>query len=127
MDKKLRLYELYLQTTLADFSAKKSVPAGDIDRLISLHRDKIHEFQHERLVHLLVTFFFGGLLLFFCGVSIIFSLLPLYDQGVTLTLLSSLIAFILLIVELFYIRHYYQLENGVQRLEAQTDKIYALR
>lgn len=126
MDKKLRLYELYLQTTLADFSAKKSVPADDIDRLISLHRDKIREFQHERLIHLLVTFFFGGLLLFFCSVSIVFSQLPAH-QGYTLTALSSFIALILLVVELFYIRHYYQLENGVQRLEAQTEKIHTLR
>ncbi len=95
----------------------------DFDQLISQHRDKLHEFQHERLIHLLVTFFFAGLLLFFCTTSVLLGQLP---QGLALAALSSLITLILLIVDLFYVYHYYQLENGVQRLGVHTETLYAL-
>ena len=75
----------------------------DIDWLCDYHLKAISFVQHERLIHLLVTFFFA---LLFIG-SIIASLLlatPVY-------FLLDLICIILLG---FYIRHYYRLENTVQ-------------
>ena len=69
-------------------------------------------FQHERLVHLLVTILFAilamfGLILMFisCNIGLIF----------------LEILFIVLLVP--YIRHYYILENGVQKLYEIYDEI----
>ena len=65
----------------------------------------IEFFQHERLVHLIVTFFTGiGAILFLLG-ALYFEMLGL--------LLLILITLCLLIP---YIFHYYYLENGVQQL-----------
>lgn len=33
----------------------------DLEKLARYHRTRVQEFQHERLIHLLVTFFFAGL------------------------------------------------------------------
>ena len=62
-------------------------------------------FQHERLIHLIVTFFTGiSCILFLLG-TLYFETLPL--------LLLFLITLCLFIP---YILHYYYLENGVQKL-----------
>ncbi len=66
---------------------------------------KIQFFQHERLVHLIVTFFVGiSAILFLLG-FIAFEMLPL--------LFLFIITFGLFIP---YIFHYYTLENGTQKL-----------
>ena len=65
----------------------------------------IEFFQHERLVHLIVTFFTGiGAILFLLG-ALYFEML-----GLLLLFLITLCLFIP------YIFHYYYLENGVQQL-----------
>ncbi len=65
----------------------------------------IQFFQHERLVHLIVTFFTGiGTILFLLG--------SLYFENIPLLLLF----FITLCLFIPYIFHYYYLENGVQKL-----------
>ncbi len=62
-------------------------------------------FQHERLVHLIVTFFAGIS-------SIIFLISFIYFESVPLLLLFT----ITLLLFIPYIFHYYFLENGVQKL-----------
>lgn len=76
------------------------------------HTDWI--FQHERLIHLIVTVLFAILAV----ISILASLL-IQEWAV---LLLCLMFFVLLIP---YIRHYYILENGVQKLYEYYDQIYA--
>lgn len=77
---------------------------------IEEHLIKIHFFQHERLIHLLVTLFFG----IFTVLSFFFSLLhPL--------LLILPFLFVLLLI--FYVFHYFFLENNVQYLYKQYDKM----
>jgi hypothetical protein len=62
-------------------------------------------FQHERLIHLLVTLSIGIILMLAVN---------LY---VTKTdLLNGILLSILVILELAYIIHYFRLENGVQKL-----------
>jgi len=62
-------------------------------------------FQHERLVHLIVTFFVGiAMVLFFIGFII--------TENVYVFILFS----ILLCLFIPYIFHYYYLENNVQKL-----------
>lgn len=69
-------------------------------------------FQHERLVHLIVTVFFA---LF----TIIAILLTIFTGEMAAAVLSG--AFFVLLVP--YIAHYYFLENGVQKLYTYYDKI----
>ncbi len=72
---------------------------------IKEHLIKIGFFQHERLIHLLVT-------LFFAAISIVFTVLSLHYLNV----LMAVVTIILYVMVMFYIKHYYDLENGVQYL-----------
>lgn len=74
---------------------------------------QIRFFQHERLVHLLVTLLFA---LLFVGTTLFFSVFP------SLPLFALDLLFLLLLVP--YIRHYYILENGTQRLYALYDILW---
>lgn len=73
---------------------------------------QISFFQHERLVHLIVTITFALLTM----LSVL-GFLALIQPGL-------LVLTILLVVLLVpYIRHYYILENGVQKLYAYYDRL----
>ncbi len=64
---------------------------------------KISFFQHERLIHLIVTLFYALIfLIFFCLIS--------------LSYLFIIPTIILMIFLICYIIHYFHLENGVQYL-----------
>ena len=71
---------------------------------------KINFFQHERLIHLIIT-------LFYVIMFLIFLIL------VSLSYIFIIPAFILLIFVIFYIIHYFRLENGVQSLYFLYDEI----
>jgi hypothetical protein len=74
------------------------------------HLIKIGFFQHERLIHLLVTLFYG-----------LFMFISLY-----LTSINPLFAIITLLLLCFlipYISYYFYIENKVQYLYVQYDKI----
>jgi len=75
----------------------------DNSRLESL-RINIGFFQHERLVHLIVT--------------MTFALLTVISLGLAVSKIYFLPLFVLfLALEVPYVFHYYTLENGVQRLQ----------
>ncbi len=84
----------------------KNISEKDIEN----HLIKINFFQHERLIHLLVTLFYG--LFLFVSVLISFK-----------TWLFLIITYIVLIVLIFYVRHYFFLENHVQYLYKQYDQM----
>jgi uncharacterized membrane protein YoaK (UPF0700 family) len=73
---------------------------------------QIDFFQHERLIHLMVTLSFALLMILFLA-------LTLWTQNWLFAVVFILV-FILLI---FYFIHYYRLENGVQKLYSLYDKI----
>lgn len=77
-------------------------------KIIDEHLIKISFFQHERLIHLLVTLFYALIFILFLAL-------------ITLTYLFAFIAFILCIFLIFYIRHYFYLENCVQYMYKQYD------
>ncbi len=87
--------------------------------LYRYHIDRVRDFQHERLVHLLVAFFFALLLI---GSIVAFLVQPMPELRLPLGILSA----ILLALELAYIRHYYQLENGVQSLYPLTEHLRSM-
>lgn len=82
----------------------------DYKKLKEEHLIKIKFFQHERLIHLIVTLFYA---LF---TFIVFSFIKIF-------LLFIFIALILLVFLIFYVVHYFRLENGVQYLYKQYDFI----
>ncbi len=77
---------------------------------IKTHLTKIKFFQHERLVHLIVTLFFALFVVLFIRMTFI-------------CYAFSIVVLILTIFLLFYIIHYYKLENGVQYLYKQYDEM----
>ena len=91
--------------------------AQGLTDLHAYHYQRVAEFQHERLIHLLVTFFFGGLLLLaYAGF-----LLALFSGERMIAGLAGVLALLLTILEAAYIRHYYKLENGTQKLYEITE------
>ena len=115
MDKKLKAYIEYI-------SAESEKPTPE---LIEYHEKMTTQFQHERLIHLIVTLFFAlFMIIFFIAFGVLEIFLPLDDWGVLIASGVGAIDAILLIVTLFYVRHYYKLENGVQELEEITRKLY---
>ena len=73
---------------------------------------KIGFFSHERLIHLIVTVTFAILTLL--------SLILCYINS-SLSSYALLVLFLILLVP--YIWHYYVLENGVQKLYKEYDRI----
>ena len=94
--------------------------------LLNFHQAQTSNFQHERLVHLFVTLFFGGLTIVFILVQLFVSFQSnILDFIVIYNILTAIIA-ILFVVEIFYVRHYYKLENKIQKLYDLNLKIFTM-
>lgn len=78
------------------------------DEIIDKHLIKIGFFQHERMIHLLVTLFYVIMFLIFSALGFVHYIF-------------FSISFILLVFSLCYIVHYFHLENGVQYLYKQYE------
>jgi uncharacterized membrane protein len=115
MDKRLKNYIIYIEQ-----ASKK--PSAE---LIEYHKTMTAQFQHERLIHLIVTMFFAlFMIIFFIFFGVIEVSLPKGGWADVIAAGVGAIAGVLLITTLFYVRHYYKLENGVQQLEEITRKLY---
>ncbi|MDE6834255.1 MAG: hypothetical protein K2J39_08460 [Ruminococcus sp.] len=89
---------------------------SELDAILSEHMDKIAFMQHERIVHFLVTMMFAIVLtIFIIGLLI--------TENIMLTVLVTII----LILLIFYIKHYYFLENTVQKMYVIYDKILKMQ
>ena len=98
----------YLKEYINEIDKKLEMNISDED--ISNHLVKISFFQHERLIHLIVTVFYALFLLASIYVS---TIIPLF----------VVISLILVVFMVFYVRHYFFLENGVQYLYKQYDRM----
>lgn len=107
----IKLHSKYVQEQI-----ENGLNSEERETLLQYHIERVRDFQHERLVHLLVTFFFAGLFLGSLTAWLFVSATQLFWP------LSALTA-ILFVLELAYIRHYYLLENGVQSLYVLTEKL----
>lgn len=101
-------YIKYVETAMLDSS-------GDFARLKSEMLVQIGFMQHERLIHLIVTFLFAMLLI----ISIMGLVLA---PSVGMIALATL--FLLLVIP--YVAHYYFLENNVQKLYTLYNKVSEL-
>ena len=86
-------------------------------RVFSNMQTQIEFFQHERLIHLIVTGCFGIVFFILLGEMMISNTLA---NLCVITLLFTLIA----ILMFFYINHYFFLERSVQRMYNQYDILY---
>ena len=90
----------------------QSLTTGESDKAKAELLIQIQFFQHERLIHLIVTALFALLT--------VITLLANLFLTEPLILILSLLFLVLLIP---YIRHYYLLENGVQKLYSYYDSL----
>lgn len=84
----------------------------DWQKIAAEHLVQIGFFQHERLIHLIVT--------------VTFALLEMMSICMTLvsfSLFLGLLTVLILVLLIPYIRHYYILENEVQKMYGQYDRM----
>ena len=105
MEKRILNYRRYIDELLT---------RSDVnwEAIIKEHLIQISFFQHERLIHLIVTITFAILEVIVIGLCV-----------VSFTLGVGLLAIALLILLVPYVRHYYILENEVQKMYWQYDKM----
>ena len=84
------------------------------------HLTQISFFQHERLVHLIVTVTFAVLELM---AVIAYVMAGIMTTDCMLSIPLLILALMLLVLLVPYIKHYYLLENEVQKMYVQYDKI----
>lgn len=108
MKKRITEYIAYMDKVIEEKS-----DSIDFNKLLIRHMTEIKFFMHERLIHLIVTVTFAILTL------ISFLAFLLFDFY---RLLPLVFLFFVLLVP--YIFHYYVLENGVQKMYQQYDKIW---
>ncbi|MGN1036767.1 MAG: hypothetical protein ACI4PX_03255 [Ruminococcus sp.] len=106
MRKYLTEYLIYIEKRI------ETCQQTELENILREHLDKIQFMQHERLIHFLVTMLFA--FMFFMSLGIFM----LTDK---ISLIPLMILILCLIVP--YIRHYYFLENNVQKMYYIYDKI----
>ena len=100
MEKRLKRYiDIFEKLDISDLNPEQKRFLRD-DLLI-----QIGFFQHERLIHLIVTLSFAVL-----------TILSVYILILSMSVPTVLLTVLLAIMLIAYIKHYYVLENGVQRL-----------
>lgn len=109
MGKRLTFYLSYYR----ELTTKKSLTAESAAREREQLLVQIQFFQHERLIHLIVTVLFALL-------TVISILASLFIKDQPILLILDLLFIVLLIP---YIAHYYRLENGVQKLYEYYDQL----
>lgn len=112
MEKMLKEYEKYIASAV-----KCDMSATEKTKLAEIHRESVTNFQHERFIHLIITLFFAALAIVavvatafeICCTGFMIEMIPLY-----------LLAAILVVLSFFYVKHYYYLENHIQKLYKYT-------
>lgn len=102
----------------------QSQEGGNAEQIAQeLVRDKLKEhlvqvgfFQHERLIHLIVTVTFALL-----------EMLAIVLSVISDSLFTLVLPVVILILLVPYIRHYYILENEVQKMYVQYDRMWRLQ
>lgn len=126
MEKKLKAHYSYIAKQVSILKNKPD--EKKLSQTLSYHQAMVKNFQHERLIHLLVTLFFSLMLVLFFISALFVSIWPTASISSTYLLTPlALITLIVLITDLFYIRHYYKLENGVEKLYDLTKQLYDLK
>lgn len=123
MGERLKQYLLKTEALVKEYEEKakdSSVQEGEgFGSCLQREKEKlliqIGFFQHERLIHLIVTVLFAlmTILVFMLGIT-------------NFTLGVGILLLLLLTLLIPYIKHYYLLENGTQMLYRYYDRLEAL-
>lgn len=109
MEQRILNYRKYIDELISQDNS-------DWDAVIKEHLIQISFFQHERLIHLIVTVTFALLEVIVIALSV-----------TAFTIAVGLLAIALLVLLIPYIRHYYILENEVQKMYGQYDRMVEKR
>lgn len=123
MDKELRKYIEQVEAQVKELKKDSDVAGSKVRSSYDLHINRVKDFQHERFIHLVVTLFFGVLLLLSAAGGLYALTLASDPIGPMMNILSWSLCILLFVTEIFYVRHYYILENGVQRLYKSTQEL----
>lgn len=107
MEKRILAYARYLENLQTDELSPKERNALCKKILI-----QIGFFQHERLIHLIVTVLFALIAVGVFGICAVAPSIPMFG-----------LEFMILVLLLPYIRHYFILENTVQKMYRHYDRI----
>ncbi|MBR5376603.1 MAG: hypothetical protein IK139_04920 [Lachnospiraceae bacterium] len=107
MEKRIKKYLIYLESVKL-----QELSEDELKLLKNELLTQISFFSHERLIHLLVTLFFA----LFTVISIVAFVFTSYPG-------MGILALLFLVLLVPYIRHYYILENSVQKMYGFYDRI----
>ena len=127
MEQRILKYRKQIDEWLAEMEQNmqaQSQEGGNAEQITQeLVRNKLKEhlvqvgfFQHERLIHLIVTVTFALL-----------EMLAIVLSVISDSLFTLLLPIVILILLIPYIRHYYILENEVQKMYGQYDRMRRLQ
>ena len=113
MKEKMKEYEVFI---------KKEIEKGNHSKeLLEYHKEMVRCFQHERLVHLIITLFFVAIALV-ALVATGFSIGNLDEEWWIMWPLYSM-TLIVTILAVAYVKYYHYLENHTQKLYDLTGVI----
>lgn len=104
---RIKTYKQHVENELERVHSQK-----DLDNLYNFHTSALSNFKHERLIHLIITISFA-----------LFCLIFVFIYAVTEIGVFLIPCILTLILLIFYIFHYYNLENGVQSLYDLEEKV----
>ncbi len=113
MEKRIKEYETYIAKRTKNPDAK----------LVAYHREMLKNFQHERLIHLIIMLFFIALTLALTGI-LVFLLASTRMSYWTSFIPMEVATLIMWILSICYVKHYYFLENHVQALYNVSKELY---
>lgn len=116
MRKRVLAYLKYTDSLIKMYQDNPEEISQSLDQAIKDHLVQIGFFAHERLIHLIVTVTFAILCLISMAMTVI-----------SFSISSFLLTIIFLVMMIPYIRHYYLLENSVQRMYEQYDSMKILK
>lgn len=125
MDKEIYEHRDYVMSEIKRIDLiKNNQDKSDAFRfLLTYHDMQVKNFQHERHIHLLVTITFGFIAIGFLAVLFIWLWVD-NNQLDIVTILLTMVSLTLIILEGFYVRFYYHLENKTQHLYKLGADIY---
>ena len=117
MEKRILTYIKYMDDLLA-----RGEDGADWEQVKTQHLIQVGFFQHERLIHLIVTVTFA--LLEIISIAL-FTICCNMDAATASIPALGLLTLVILVLLIPYVRHYWILENKVQKMYQQYDKICA--
>ena len=115
MEQRILQYRKSIDEWLEKMERSAQVSQEILRDMMEEHLTQISFFQHERLIHLIVTVTFALL-----------EMLAILLSVISDSLFALLLPVVILILLVPYIRHYYILENEVQKMYVQYDRILRL-